>query len=56
MHFLESVKSLPESWFDMFDGKSKADVDKSVLATGEDPSYIKGEEEFDFGGTSLMGS
>ena len=53
---MESVKSLPESWFDMFDGKSKADVDNGVLATGEASSYIKGEEKFNLEGTSLTGS
>ena len=54
--FWKEFKSLPESWFDMFDGKSKAGLDKGVLATAEDSSYIKGEEEFDLKGMLLMGS
>ena len=40
----------------MFDGKSKIGVDNGVLATGEDPSCIKGEKEFSLEGASLMGS
>ena len=40
----------------MFDAKSKPGLDKDVLATGKDSSYIKSEEEFNLEGASLMGS